>query len=437
MQTEELTLQQLEGSELPETVTSYCQACLYHWQQQNLRLAMLATSSGLLVTTPDLPSRQPQVLLNLRWLMQRSGVMQLQLAYASLTTIRTLLEEAQRRRQQSYQQDATVLADSRAQQRLQDIVEQALSLSASDVHLRFKPTFALLSFRQQGRLTTPIKRSREAMVEAIAASLNNCSEDFNEVFDEQSLINASLQLQFYSDSQASTVDLRLRLQQSPCVDGFAVTLRIQQGSLLQNTRYQPKNLLDLGMPSQVVAQLRLALAQHSGLILIIGATGQGKTTTLAGLNRLIEPDKKVISLEDPIEIEQPYIEQKPVKPGDPQRDFAAMVKIALREDPDILSISEIRDRETALAAYRAVLTGHLVTATIHAASALGACQRLADLGVSYQAQAEAGVLRLLLHQRLTQTTTPQLLVDCVVVDDGFLRQLQQYQPRLAEFERCA
>lgn len=108
----------------------------------------------------------------------------------------------------------------------------------------------------------------------------------------------------------------------------------------------------------------------------------------------------MISLEDPIEIIQPQIEQKPVLAEHPELNFANMVKVALREDPDVISISEIRDSATAKAAYTAALTGHLVTATIHAHDCFGVLQRLLDLGVSAAALAQPGVLRAIVAQRL-------------------------------------
>jgi len=180
-------------------------------------------------------------------------------------------------------------------------------------------------------------------------------------------------------------------------------------------------LQDLGLPATVIAALRLCLERPAGIILVVGPTGQGKTSTLAGLNLSIPPDLKVISLEDPIEIIQPQIEQKPVLADHPEFNFGNMVKVALREDPDVISVSEIRDERTAKAAYTAALTGHLVTATLHAYDGFGALQRLRDLGLSLGALAQPDVLRGILSQRLVG----QACADCA----GGALATQQQCPR--------
>jgi general secretion pathway protein E len=141
------------------------------------------------------------------------------------------------------------------------------------------------------------------------------------------------------------------------------------------------SLEDLGMAPQALGDLRKALAQPNGIVLVTGPTGAGKTTTLyAGLNLLNGPERNILTVEDPVEYAIPGIGQTQVntKVG---MTFAAGLRAILRQDPDIVMVGEIRDVETAQIAVQASLTGHLVLSTVHTNSAVAAITRLKDMGV--------------------------------------------------------
>ena len=121
--------------------------------------------------------------------------------------------------------------------------------------------------------------------------------------------------------------------------------------------------------------------QPHGVILVTGPTGSGKTTTLySALKRLARPELNVCTIEDPIEMVEPQFNQMQVQPS-AEIDFASGVRTLLRQDPDIIMIGEIRDRETADVAIQAALTGHLVLSTLHTNDAPAAITRLMDVGV--------------------------------------------------------
>lgn len=354
--------------------------------------AALVSSDGVLVCSAAAWQRHSIALVNVQQLQQLRQLALRGQVLADARDIRSRLHDADALRQRQQQHNPLNLDHTRAQQALEDLVEQALQRQASDIHLLFDHQQASLAFRVHGRMVGHVARSRETLAAAIAAALNTRSDDFHELFDEQRLSSASINLKLLVDGQPQRI--RLRVQKSPTRNGFAVTMRIQQ------EQAQVANLNDLGLVAEQVLQLQQLLRQPSGLIIVAGPTGQGKTTTLAALNQELPTSCKVISLEDPIEIIQPQIEQKPVLADHPELNFANMVKVALREDPDVISISEIRDSATAKAAYTAALTGHLVTATIHAHDCFGVLQRLLDLGVSAAALAQPGVLRAIVAQRL-------------------------------------
>ncbi|HEX7008627.1 MAG TPA: GspE/PulE family protein [Phycisphaeraceae bacterium] len=169
--------------------------------------------------------------------------------------------------------------------------------------------------------------------------------------------------------------LDVRVGTVPTVFGESVALRLLDRSA---------GLIDLdriGFPQHAFKPYCLLLQKPHGIVLVTGPTGSGKTTTLyASLNHIFTPEKKIITIEDPVEYQLDGVNQIPVnrKRG---LDFAGGLRAILRQDPDIIMVGEIRDRETADIAIRAALTGHLVFSTLHTNNAPGAVTRLIDMGV--------------------------------------------------------
>lgn len=160
------------------------------------------------------------------------------------------------------------------------------------------------------------------------------------------------------------------------------------------------DLGDLGVRPDLLEQILGAVREPQGMIVTTGPTGSGKTTALyAFVRKVASPEIKVITIEDPIEYHLEAITQTQV---DQARGytFAAALRSALRQDPDVILVGEIRDRETAETALAAALTGHLVFSTLHTNDAVGAVPRLVDLGVKPETIAPA--LSLVLAQRLTR-----------------------------------
>ncbi|MBX4209338.1 GspE/PulE family protein, partial [Candidatus Parcubacteria bacterium] len=142
-----------------------------------------------------------------------------------------------------------------------------------------------------------------------------------------------------------------------------------------------KSLEDIGFSERNLTAIRSAMKRPYGLILISGPTGSGKSTTLyAMLNELNDEAKNVLSLEDPVEYNMEGVSQSQVRP-EIGYTFATGLRTTLRQDPDIIMVGEIRDKETAQLAIQAALTGHLVLSTIHTNNAIGVIPRLVDMGV--------------------------------------------------------
>lgn len=166
-----------------------------------------------------------------------------------------------------------------------------------------------------------------------------------------------------------------RVSTMPSYFGEKIVMRI-----LDSKRGIQK-LDNLSLSSENMDLIREALAKPYGLILITGPTGSGKTTTLYSmLNELDHEEKNIVSLEDPIEYHMDGINQSQVAP-EIGYTFASGLRSILRQDPDIIYVGEIRDKETAELAIQAALTGHLVLSTLHTNSSVGAIPRLIDMGI--------------------------------------------------------
>ena len=191
---------------------------------------------------------------------------------------------------------------------------------------------------------------------------------------------------------ASAIDMRVAT--APGVHGESIVLR------LLDTQADLGSLEALQMPSPVLTSFREALAQPNGLILITGPTGSGKTTSLhAALGDINEVGRKIVTIENPVEINTPGLVQIEVKP-EIGLTFASILRTVLRHDPDVLMVGEIRDAETAELAVRAAMTGHLVFSTLHTNRAGEALARMMDMGVpDYLLRS---VLRLAAAQRLVR-----------------------------------
>ena len=167
----------------------------------------------------------------------------------------------------------------------------------------------------------------------------------------------------------------LRLSTLPTITGEKVVVRIldqEQGV---------RRLEDIGMSSANLRRYRQMYGAANGLLLLTGPTGSGKTTSLyATLQELKQEGLNLVTVEDPVEYKLEGINQVAVnrKSG---LDFATGLRSLVRQDPDIIMVGEIRDRETAAMAVQAALTGHLVLSTLHTNSAVGAVARLLDMGV--------------------------------------------------------
>lgn len=274
-------------------------------------------------------------------------------------------------------------ADAPVVKLLQSLFVDAVQAGASDIHIEPDTDCLRLRQRVDGVLNEQIIRERQ-IASALVLRLKlmaglNISEK-----------RMPQDGRFQISVRGKGIDVRVSTM--PVQHGESVVMRLldQSGAML--------DLDYLGMPAPMLARFRNVLHSPSGIILVTGPTGSGKTTSLyAALNSLNRPEKKVITVEDPVEYRLPRISQVQVntKIG---LDFAAVLRSALRQDPDIILVGEMRDQETAEIGLRAAMTGHLVLSTLHTNDAVGTADRLLDMGAPGYLLAAS--LRVIIAQRL-------------------------------------
>ncbi|MDX1516077.1 MAG: ATPase, T2SS/T4P/T4SS family [Woeseiaceae bacterium] len=246
------------------------------------------------------------------------------------------------------------------------IIQRAVRDGASDIHLEPFRTHSRIRFRIDGLLyefTAPRVELHPALVSRLKVMANL------DIAERRLPQDGRIQVQ----TQGRSVDLRF--SSLPGLYGEKVVLRI----LDKNQAILDVNKLN--MSERNLRRFKELLDANHGLILVTGPTGSGKTTTLyAALNYIKSIEKNIVTIEDPVEYQLDIINQNEVRAGI-GLTFAKILKHVLRQDPDIVMVGEIRERETAEIAVQAALTGHLVLSTLHTNDAVGAVTRLIDMGV--------------------------------------------------------
>jgi len=271
-----------------------------------------------------------------------------------------------------------------------DLIEKAVALGASDIHLEPAESNMKVRYRVDGLLQNGITVHR-SMVPSVLARIK--------VMVNLDIAETRLPQDGKCHLQAGGKEIDIRVSTVPTVHGEKAVLRLLERSSISRT------LDELGMPLAQLKEYRKALNRPQGLILVTGPTGSGKTTTLyASLNEIMSGEKNIVTIEDPVEYQLQGMTQINVnyKTG---LTFEKGLRAVLRQDPDIIMVGEIRDRETARTAMQAAMTGHLVFSTLHTSSAAGAVERLADMGV--EPYLSAASLSCVVAQRLIRLTCPK------------------------------
>lgn len=271
-----------------------------------------------------------------------------------------------------------------------EIVRRADLMKASDIHLEPSEGYLRIRFRVHGNLLVQRRltlREGEEVIKSLKLEARLLASSVGTF--QSSRVRLAL-------PHGKTLDLRVEV--FPTVDGESVVMRLLDFKSIDRTLEQ------LNLPAEYYSQLLDSISKTSGLVIVTGPTGSGKTTTLyTVLQHLNSKDSKIIAIEDPVEYRIRGFSQIQIEP-DKGITFPNSIRSALRSDPDVMLVGEVRDEETAKLAVAAAETGHLVFTTLHTNNAIETLSRLDRLGVDrYQLQT---LIRLVIAQRLVGVLCP-------------------------------
>ena len=282
-----------------------------------------------------------------------------------------------------------------------DVLIKAFHSGSSDIHIERFRDLAQVRFREDGVLT--LQNDFTEFLESNYAAVITRLKIMSELNIAEHRLPQDGAISFISKREDIDVDIRLSIL--PNVRGERCVMRLLRKDSINI------DMKKLGFPPREFKLFMDSIQSPQGLILVTGPTGSGKTTTLyAALSEINKPDINILTAEDPVEYELQGIGQTQMKDSI-GFDFATALRSFLRQDPDVVLVGEIRDKETSEIAIKAALTGHLVLSTLHTNDAVNTISRLINMGVPSYLIASA--LTLIIAQRLGR----KICMDCKIEDD--------------------
>ncbi|APE42008.1 type II secretion system protein GspE [Sulfitobacter alexandrii] len=274
---------------------------------------------------------------------------------------------------------------------------EAVKEGASDIHIETEERRLLVRFRIDGVLREVI-RPKRALAPLLVSRIK--------VMGKLDIAEKRMPQDGRVSLRVGGYDLDVRISTIPSQFGERVVLRLlDRGQTLRGIDH-------LGLSERDNAALKRILTRPDGMVLVTGPTGSGKTTTLyAGLDMLNDRQRNIMTVEDPIEYTMDGVGQMQVN-AKTELTFARGLRAILRQDPDVIMVGEIRDRETAQIAVESAMTGHLLISTLHTNTAIGAVARLVEMGV--ERFLLAPMLRGLIAQRLVRRNCPDCRIEHAV-----------------------
>ena len=284
---------------------------------------------------------------------------------------------------------------------LSSLIEKAISLNASDIHVDPKSTQVDIRLRIAGNLHDSGTMDRD-LLDLFIGKVKVLAALRSDIHDK------AQDGRFYFVSEATGERIDIRVSIAPTFFGENCVMR-----LLRPERMRLQTFKELGMTPEQVRTYARSLSKTAGLVIVAGPTGSGKTSTLYATLRYLargvdshhafaselQTDRNIVTIEDPVESAIPNVRQIQVR-SDKDFGFKEALRGILRQDPDVVMIGEIRDKETAMAAIQTALTGHLVLTTIHAPNAASIIPRLIDMGVEPYMLSSS--ISMILSQRLVR-----------------------------------
>jgi len=320
-------------------------------------------------------------------------------------------------KQDGRSEDKDYSLESGVTKEVNDLFIRAVRQGVSDIHLEVRAGFARIRARINGKISNFYATSLAVstgyewgrVIYQVMSAVSNAT--FNSKTQQDALV-----VGIFGD-ETRKVKLRVRVATNPSEpEGFDMTMRLL---IIQDSK-KPLTLDQLGYNKKLTFGIKQSIAQPVGLTIIAGTTGSGKSTTLQNilLAKINERNGeiKVITVEDPPEYFIPGATQVPVirdEKGDATQGFSKAIKAAMRSDPDIIMVGEIRDNQSAKLTVQAVQSGHQVYSTIHAQSALGILNRIESLEVTRDILGSPEFIAGLIYQKLLPVLCPHCSIKLV------------------------
>lgn len=382
---------------------------MFSWCREQGDIVILKSAT---ILAADPTSRTVQ---NCKSLLLSKGIHPGQVYATAESVISLLLASGQEEEGSRKHKGETNITFSDQQRHLRELVFEAVRQNVSDIHIQVRQTYTKIRMRQHGELLVYAEWSEKLGREIASVAFNKETDHATSHFNPLVPQDASMPLKMQGR------DIRLRLASVPAHGGFDMVMRI-----LATGEEHTKTLDQLGYTQEQVDIIKMAMKLPFGAIIVAGPTGSGKTTTLASCMEMVESTQKLYSIEDPVEKVVLSATQVPVNTEKEDRGFGMMGRAALRMDPDVIILGEMRDEDTAHVMVRASITGHLVLTTLHTNRATAIITRLVDMGISPVLLSDSSVLRCLMCQRLIA----KVCDGCAVA----LRHSEKHKPFLADWE---
>ena len=374
-------------NKLPEAVCRRFRCILLSDEQQGYLVGMLDPLDLLALDELQRLLKRP---VHPSFVRERELLSALDRCYRRATEIASIASELEGELKDSdFDLDNLVVSDDASDatvvRLLQSIMEDAVQVNASDIHIEPDEKVLRVRLRIDGELQEQVMEEKRISAALVSRLKIISGLDISEKrLPQDGRFNIRV--------SGKSIDVRISTMPIPYGESVVMRLLDHSNAMLP--------LEALGMPEDISNRFRTLIQRPHGMILVTGPTGSGKTTTLySALNLLNQPEVKIITAEDPIEYRLSRINQVQVhsKIG---LDFSTVLRTALRQDPDIILIGEMRDTETAEIALRAAMTGHLVLSTLHTNDSISTAMRLIDMGCEPFLVASA--LKAIIAQRLVK-----------------------------------
>lgn len=369
------------------------------------------TNSAVVLSTRETYDRHRMEVQNMVSLVKEKKFENVNREIASFDTIVQLQREGRQAFETELElSNDTSVNESRAKEDFAQVVEQGVSLGASDFNIVKRNRGSYYAFSVDNFMTKKFHLSENDAHRMVSAVLQTESEGTEADMHEQKIISTTIKQQIYVERNGRTEkeSVRLRAERVPCHGGYSLSVRI-----IRENQSDSRSIDELGFDAVTTQMLKWLSKQPDGIVLLVGPTGQGKTVTIKALYEYMAGNKKLVVIEDPVEyiIDHPHVHQQAVNIKN-DLTLKKFIKSSLRQFPKVIGIAEVRDAEVGEDMVNAALSGHLMVSTLHAANVLSAPQRLDKIGVTYDVQALPGLIKAFMSQRLL----PKL---CKCKLDGF------------------